>query len=140
MVIDFDTTFYFHREGTNVLFGMGDPSEPWSFDQTVDMGVLEKIAPVAMTRLPVLVEAPLSHAWAGLYEMSPDAMPIIGPVSGLEGMYLIGGFSGHGFQHAPAAGRIIADLIAGKTPDHDISFFAYERLLSGQRVGEKNVV
>jgi sarcosine oxidase subunit beta len=141
MVIDFETTFYFHREGEGVLFGMGDPDEPFGFDQEVSWDVLEKVAPVAQRRLPALADAPISHAWAGLYEMTPDAMPILGGVSGLEGFFVIGGFSGHGFQHAPAAGRVVADLVAGRDPGMDLRPFAYERFeRAGALAGEANVV
>jgi sarcosine oxidase subunit beta len=141
MVIDFETTFYFHREGANLLFGMGDSAERFGFDSEVKWEVLEKVAPVATRRLPVLADAPIVHAWAGLYEMTPDAMPILGAVGSLEGFYMIGGFSGHGFQHAPAAGRIVADLIAGKDPGMDLSPFAFERFeRAGALVGEVNVV
>ena len=145
MVIDFETTFYFHREGANLLFGMGDPTERPGYDQEVDWDVLEMIAPVATRRLPVLADAPIAHAWAGLYEMSPDAMPILGPAGGLDGFHLIGGFSGHGFQHAPAAGRIVADLIAGRDPGTDLSPFSFERFSEvegrvGAAAGEANVV
>jgi sarcosine oxidase subunit beta len=141
MVIDFETTFYFHREGEGVLFGMGDPDEPFSFDQDVNWDVLEKVAPVAQRRLPALADAPISHAWAGLYEMSPDAMPILGGVTGLDGFFVIGGFSGHGFQHAPAAGRVVADLVAGRDPGMDLRPFAYERFDGvGALAGEANVV
>jgi sarcosine oxidase subunit beta len=141
MVIDFETTFYFHREGEGVLFGMGDPDEPFGFDQEVSWDVLEKVAPVAQRRLPALADAPISHAWAGLYEMTPDAMPILGGVSGLDGFFMIGGFSGHGFQHAPAAGRVVADLVAGRDPGMDLRPFAYERF-DGVHApkGEANVV
>ena len=141
MVIDFETTFYFHREGEGVLFGMGDPDEPFGFDQDVSWDVLEKVAPVAQRRLPALADAPISHAWAGLYEMSPDAMPILGGVRSLEGFYTIGGFSGHGFQHAPAAGRVVADLVAGRDPGLDLSPFAHGRFeRAGALTGEANVV
>ena len=139
MVIDFESTFYFHREGDGVLFGMGDPDEPFGFDQEVSWDVLEKVAPVAQSRLPVLADAPIAHAWAGLYEMSPDAMPILGE-AGLDGFYMIGGFSGHGFQHAPAAGRIVADVVAGRDPGMDLTPFAFERLGAGELQGEANVV
>jgi len=140
MVIDFDTTFYFHREGANVLWGMGDPSEPIGFDSEVNLDVLEKIAPVAAGRLPALADAPLAHAWAGLYEMTPDAMPILGGVPDLDGFFVIGGFSGHGFQHAPAAGRILADLISGRDPGMDLAPFRFERLIAGRSSGEANVI
>jgi len=140
MVIDFDTTFYFHREGANLLFGMGDPTEPIGFDSEVNLDVLEKIAPVAAVRLPALADAPLAHAWAGLYEMTPDAMPILGGVPDLGGFFVIGGFSGHGFQHAPAAGRILAGLISGRDPEMDLAPFRFERLIAGKTSGEANVI
>ena len=140
MVIDFETTFYFHREGAGLLFGMGDPDEPYGYGQEVDWDVLEKVAPVAARRLPVLADAPIAHAWAGLYEMTPDAMPILGPAGELDGFHVIGGFSGHGFQHAPAAGRVVAALVAGADPGMDLSPFAYARFGSGALAGEGNVV
>jgi sarcosine oxidase subunit beta len=139
MVIDAASSFYFHREGAGLLFGMGDPDEPSSFEQSVDWAVLEKIAPVAARWLPALPELPIARAWAGLYEMTPDAMPIIGPC-GVEGLFAIAGFSGHGFQHAPAAGRILADVITGRDPDFDLSPFAFDRFAGARRSGERNVV
>ncbi len=127
MVIDFETTFYFHREGANMLFGMGDPKEPSGFDTTVNWEFLERITPVAVRRLPALADAAVSHAWAGLYEITPDAMPIIGSVEEVTGLFLINGFSGHGFQHSPAAGRILADVIAGRDSGFDLSPFDFRR-------------
>ena len=109
LVIDFESTFYFHREGGGLLFGMGDPDERPGFDITVRWDFLPKVIEVAMQRLPALADAAVSHAWAGLYEMTPDHNPIIGPSMDVDGFYTIAGFSGHGFQHAPAAGRILAD-------------------------------
>ena len=141
MVIDFDTTFYFHREGANLLFGMGDPDERPGFDTTVDWAVLEKIAPVAERRLPVLAsDVAIAHAWAGLYEMTPDAMPIIGSAHEPEGLYVIAGFSGHGFQHSPAAGRMLADLISGRDPQCDLTPFALDRFERPAAAGEIGVV
>jgi len=140
MVIDFGTTFYFHREGAGVLFGMGDPDEAPTFDTTVQWDFAAKVTDVAARRLPALGDAPISHAWAGLYEMSPDGNPIIGPASGVDGLFLIDGFSGHGFQHSPAAGRILADLIAGRDPQMDLAPFAHDRFARGAATGERYVV
>jgi len=140
MVIDFGTTFYFHREGAGVLFGMGDPDETPTFDTTVQWDFAAKVTDVAARRLPALADAPISHAWAGLYEMSPDGNPIIGPAAGVDGLFLINGFSGHGFQHSPAAGRIVADLIAGRDPKTDLSPFAHDRFVKGADSGERYVV
>lgn len=140
MVIDFETTFYFHREGANLLFGMADREEQPGFDLSVNWEFLERVTPIAVRRLPALADASISHAWAGLYEMTPDAMPIIGPAGDPEGYYMITGFSGHGFQHSPAAGRILADVIAGRDPQFDLTPFAYARFAKGETEREANVV
>jgi sarcosine oxidase, subunit beta len=91
-------------------------------------------------RLPALADASISHAWAGLYEMTPDANPIIGPTSELAGFYLINGFSGHGFQHSPAAGRILADVITGRDPGSDLTAFSADRCAAGFSGAERYVV
>jgi sarcosine oxidase subunit beta len=140
MVIDFETTFYAHREGAGLLFGMGDPGETPTFDTTVQWDFLPEVIEVAVRRLPALADASISHAWAGLYEVSPDANPIIGPACGVDGLFLINGFSGHGFQHSPAAGRILADLIGGRDPAFDLTAFAAGRFATGAAAGERYVV
>jgi heterotetrameric sarcosine oxidase beta subunit len=141
MVIDFETTFYFHREGAGILFGMSDSEEPSSYNTSVKWEFLENVTRVAMKRLPCLVEAGIAHAWAGLYEVTPDAMPIIGPANDVEGFYMIAGFSGHGFQHSPAAGRILADIIVRKAPaDFDVAPFSFDRFSQGMKERESNVV
>jgi sarcosine oxidase subunit beta len=140
MVIDFDTTFYFHREGAGLLFGMGDPDETPTFDTTVQWDFLPQVIDVAVQRLPALADASISHAWAGLYEVTPDANPIIGPAPGVEGLFLINGFSGHGFQHSPAAGRILADVIAEHDPRFDLAPFDLRRFASSDVTGERYFV
>jgi sarcosine oxidase subunit beta len=140
LVIDFATSFYFHREGGGLLFGMGDPAERPGFDTTVRWDFLPEVVEAGVSRLPALADAVVSHAWAGLYEMTPDAMPIIGPAAGCDGFYVIAGFSGHGFQHSPAAGRVLADLIAGRDPGLDLSPFALERFAAGTPTAERHFV
>ncbi len=139
MVIDFDSTFYFHREGAGLLFGMGDRSERPGFDTTVRWDFLPEVTETAVRRLPALAEASVTHAWAGLYEMTPDHNPVIGSL-GVEGFYAIAGFSGHGFQHAPAAGRLLADVMLGRDPGMDLSPFAFARFAGGAAKGEHHVV
>jgi sarcosine oxidase, subunit beta len=140
MVIDFDTTFYFHREGAGVLFGMGDRHETPTFDTTVQWDFLPQVIEVAVKRLPALAAASISHAWAGLYEVTPDGNPIIGGVPEVDGLFLINGFSGHGFQHSPAAGRILADVIAGREAGFDLTPFAPGRFDGRPGEGERYVV
>jgi sarcosine oxidase subunit beta len=140
MVIDFESTFYFHREGGGLLFGMGDPDEQPGFDITVRWDFLPKVIEVAVRRLPALADAAVSHAWAGLYEMTPDHNPIIGAAHEVSGFYTAAGFSGHGFQHSPAAGRLLADLIVGRDPAFDLAPFAPGRFAAHSVNAELNVV
>jgi sarcosine oxidase, subunit beta len=140
LVIDFESTFYFHREGPGLLFGMGDPDETPGFDMTVKWDFLPRVTEVAIKRLPAMADAAVSHAWAGLYEMTPDHNPIIGASPDIQGFYTIAGFSGHGFQHAPAAGRILADLMTDRDPKFDLSPFTFERFQHSVRSAELNVV
>jgi sarcosine oxidase subunit beta len=140
MVIDAETTFYFHREGEGVLMGMGDPAEQPSFNDEVDWAFLEKLTATGVARYPALAEASILSAWAGLYEVTPDHNALLGPTPELEGFFLATGFSGHGFMHGPIIGEIIADLIVGRQPSIDISAFRPDRFSDESEATEVNVV
>jgi glycine/D-amino acid oxidase-like deaminating enzyme len=142
LVIDADTTFYFHREGEGVLMGMGGLDEKASFDTRVDERfIAEELLPTAVKVFPPLEEADLRYRWAGLYEMTPDRLPIIGEAPGVVGLYLANGFSGHGFQHAPVVGKLLAEMILeGKARTADISSLGLERFSRGPVVPERHVV
>jgi len=72
--------------------------------------------------------------------MTPDHNAIIGPSEDIDGFYCIAGFSGHGFQHSPAAGRVLADVIAGRDPKFDLVPFALSRFAARTVRGEANIV
>ncbi|MFB3738982.1 MAG: NAD(P)/FAD-dependent oxidoreductase [Candidatus Velamenicoccus archaeovorus] len=142
LVIDAGTSFYVHREGQGVLMGMGGRDERPSFDTTVDRRfVEEELFPTAVRVFPPLAEAEARTMWAGLYEMTPDRHPILGPVEGLEGLYLANGFSGHGFQHAPVVGKLLAEMIVeGRATTVDVSALSLERFGRGELIRESHVV
>ena len=142
LVIDAATSFYFHREGAGVLMGMGSPDERPSFDLAPDEAfVAESLLPTALRVFPPLEAAAIEHSWVGLYEMTPDRHPILGPAPGLEGFYLANGFSGHGFQHAPIVGKLLAEMIVGGgARTVDVSSLGLERFERGELVREGHVV
>jgi sarcosine oxidase subunit beta len=140
MVIDFESTFYFHREGGGVLFGMGDPNEMSTFDTTVQWDFLPQVVEVAVKRLPALADASVSHAWAGLYEVTPDAHPIFGG-SPVKGFTICAGFSGHGFMHGPVAGKLMTEYILdGEFSTVDVSMLDLARFEEARLIKEYNVV
>jgi glycine/D-amino acid oxidase-like deaminating enzyme len=77
---------------------------------------------------PVFKNATIAQRWAGLIDVTPDAVPVISPIETLPGFYLASGFSGHGFGIGPAAGRLIADMVAGDSPIVDPRPFRFDRL------------
>jgi glycine/D-amino acid oxidase-like deaminating enzyme len=141
LVIDTANMFFFHREGDGLLMSIS-PREPKTTFETVpdDRWVAEELLPYAVTILPALADAALAHTWVGLYEMSPDHDAILGPVDGLEGLQLAAGFSGHGFQHAPIVGKVLAELATGAGPTVDVSSLRLGRFAAGEALLETHVV
>jgi sarcosine oxidase subunit beta len=91
----------------------------------------------AIYRVPALEKARIARGWAGLYEISPDHHAILGRVPEVEGFILANGFSGHGFQHSPAVGKAISELIVdGEATTIDISSLSIERFEKGEWIAE----
>ena len=118
LTIDFTTSFYFHSEGDGIAFGGREPT-------------LEEVAPHAGRRLPALLELPVQSTWWGYYEVSPDHNAIVGEAAEPSRFLYATGFSGHGFQQAPAVGEYLADLVVGRPPELDLTPFSLERFASG---------
>ncbi len=137
MIIEHETGFHFRRRGERIVIAMHDPAPRWSFDAVVDQSVfgdrLERLA----DRYEPAVGATIERAWAGLYDMTPDAHPVIGPAG--EGVYAACGFSGHGFMQSPAVGRAVAQELLGSEPDVDLSPYRLTRF-AGEAVFPEEVV
>jgi sarcosine oxidase subunit beta len=140
-VIDFDQSLYFHPEGEGLLTGMSNLNEKVGFDQSVDSEWELVHFEAAMERLPLLEQAGVANRWAGLYEVSPDAHPILGRIPQVQGLYCIAGFSGHGFMHGPICGLLLAEeILDGAAHTLDISSLYIDRFEQGESIVEYNVV
>lgn len=124
---EYEVGWYIRREGPGVLIGMGavesdeeDPQVDWSFFDVVGEHI--------MHRAPVLADAEIENAWAGLRPMTPDEKPILGQAPHLPGFFNDCGWDGHGVMHAPIGGLLMAELILdGKATSADVSPFRLER-------------
>ena len=86
-------------------------------------------------RVPSLAEAGIAGGVTGVYDMTPDARPLLGRVPGLDGLIVAAGFSGMGFKIAPAVGESIAGLIAGPPPGSvDLTPFRPSRFDEGMPI------
>jgi sarcosine oxidase subunit beta len=143
MVVDMGTGFHYRPEGLGLLLAWNDPEETPGFKTEFDPAFIEKILTRGVERLPCLEHAEVNphRAWAGLYEMTPDHHPVLGPVAAIPGLYLANGFSGHGIMHSPATGRILADLILKGTTDLiDAEPLNIDRFASGRLLHEPVVL
>lgn len=139
MTIDMATGFHFRPEGRGVLLAWNDPEEVPGFKTNFDPAFIEKVLVRAVDRVPCFeaLEVNPKRAWAGLYEMTPDHYPILGPVLQVPGFHLANGFSGHGVMHSPATGKVLADLILkGRSDLIDARALDLARFAEGRQIYE----
>jgi sarcosine oxidase subunit beta len=113
LVIDRGSGFYVRTEGRGLLMSPGDAEDVGSFERTppVDWGMLEQTVEKAVRRVPALERAAVRSAWAGLRPLTPDDHAILDWAPGVDNLFCAVGFCGHGFQHSPAAGLTVAELL-----------------------------
>jgi sarcosine oxidase subunit beta len=139
-VIDFAQSLYFHREGESLLTGMSNPNQKSGFDQSIDKEWELNAIEAATKRMPMLEHAGRIAGWAGLYEVTPDAHPIFGHTP-VEGLWIVAGFSGHGFMHGPIAGKLMSEFILeGKARTVDVSMLDLARFDENRCIREYNVI
>src|SRR2546430_17493962 len=105
---------------------MGGPAVAPGADTRVEWSFLDGITAVAQRRWPPLLDARVKTGWAGLYENTPDFQPLIGPLQ--PGLWIAGGFSGHGFMMAPVIGRWLAEWMLQTAPPAELGAVAAEPL------------
>jgi len=136
MVVEAETGFHFRRRGSRLVLAMPDPEPRWTFDAVVDETLFDDRLERLARRFPPAAGLTIADAWAGLYDMTPDAHPILGRVG--DGVYAACGFSGHGFMQGPAAARAIAEEILDGGSSLDLSPYRLERF--DERVSPETVV
>jgi glycine/D-amino acid oxidase-like deaminating enzyme len=111
----------------------------WALDETTPFeavrvldpkpkeGILAEARDVLSRVFPAFANLQVASSWAGLMDVTPDAVPVIDAVKRIPGFFVATGFSGHGFGIGPGAGRLMADLVAGDTPVVDPKPFRLDR-------------
>jgi glycine/D-amino acid oxidase-like deaminating enzyme len=137
MVVEEETGFHFRRRDQTLRLAMTEPKPRWTDRAEVDDALVEDWRRRLASRYPTAAGAPVVRAWAGLYDMTPDAHPIIGWVG--DGVYAACGFSGHGFMQSPAVGRAVAEELIHGESQLDLSSYRLERF-SGEEVFPETLV
>jgi sarcosine oxidase, subunit beta len=137
MVIE-ETGFHFRRVPSGGLrLAMGEPTARWGFETAVDERLVEDWLERLARRYPAAAGVGVERSWGGLYDMTPDAHPILGRVA--DGVYAACGFSGHGFMQSPAVGRAVAEEILFGESGADLTPFRLERF-AGETVFPETLV
>ena len=100
--------------------------EPKSHQTNLNFKQLSKNIKVACSLFPIIKKATILRAWAGIEGYTPDKLPIISPGRG-EGVFHAFGFSAHGFQMAPAVGKILSDIIVNNSNNYILDAFRVDR-------------
>jgi sarcosine oxidase subunit beta len=149
MVIDMSNGFHFRPEArelaaAGVLLAWPDEAETTGFKTDFDPLFTGKVFRRARERVPHLLDGATlneSRCRAGLYELTPDHHAIIGEAPGVGGLFLANGFSGHGVMHAPATGRLLAELILnGRAELIDVRALGAERFAAGHLIEETSIL
>lgn len=140
MIMSFAGNIYLQQEpGGEFIMGYG-PKEHHSYDMSSTWDFVETMCRKATHYLPYLKNVRIVRQWAGLYEMSPDAQPILGKADEVEGVYLATGFSGHGFMFGPITGQLMAEYILGLPTTIPIDKLDVGRFKRGELIHEPSVV
>ena len=138
MTIEAESGFHFRRRGDRLVLAMTDAEPRWGWEESVDESVYNDRLARLVHRFPPAAGARIEDAWAGLYDMTPDAHPIVGLVA--EGVYAACGFSGHGFMQAPAVGEAVAQELLEGGSTLDLSPYRLERFAGGATFPETLVL
>ena len=122
--------------GRQLMIGDTGDGEPLSAPDTrqgdVPLDHVAHLGEMLGRRVPSFADAGLAHSWTGVYDVTPDWNPVLGPLPGVEGLHVAFGFSGHGFKLSPIVGRLVAQSALGLPTDLPIEPYSIERFAKGR--------
>lgn len=115
-----------------------DEASPFEYNRVLDPVPAMDMTDGAFAKLkkafPVFEKAEISQRWAGMIDVTPDAIPVIDNIDAIPGFHVATGFSGHGFGIGPAAGKLMADIVTGRNPIVDRRDFRFSRFSDGSKI------
>jgi len=141
LVADLSDGLYFSQSiRGEIVGGIGNERVPEGPDQRSSARFLALYAKALTRACPRLGAVRILRQWAGLYDISPDANPIVGPVDKVDGFFLLSGFMGHGFMMAPVVGQRVAAQIARGTSGELFEHWSLARFATGRLLKEGMII
>jgi sarcosine oxidase subunit beta len=141
LVADLTDGLYFSQSTRGeIVGGVGQERVPSGHNQESSFAFLGKYARALTRACPVLRDVKVLRQWAGLYDITPDANPIVGEVDEVEGFFQASGFMGHGFMMAPVMGKRIAEQIVHPSDSELFARWNLRRFKEGKLLSEAMII
>ena len=141
LVADLADGLYFSQSTRGeIVGGIGQKRVAPGLNQDSSHAFLGLYARSLVRTCPVLASVRVLRQWAGCYDLTPDANPIVGPVDEVQGFYQASGFMGHGFMMAPIIGKLLAKEIATGTPEPRFQAWGLRRFREGKLLSESMIL
>lgn len=141
LIADLGNGLYFSQSTRGeIVGGVSNARVPAGDNQESSARFLALYARALLRVCPILGSVKILRQWAGLYDISPDKNPILGPVDELDGFFLASGFMGHGFMMAPVVGKLLAEHIAKGKPLSLFERWNLRRFKQGQLLDEGMII
>ncbi len=141
LVADLSDGLYFSQSTRGeIVGGIGQDRVPGGVNQDSSFAFLGRYARALTSACPILGGVKVLRQWAGCYDLTPDANPIVGPVDGVESFYQASGFMGHGFMMAPVVGKLIAEYIVEEVPLPMFERWNLRRFKEGKLLSESMII
>ncbi len=136
-ILDGPLDLYFRIEGSSLTLigtGSGEPADPDAYSETTTAAHVERVGERIARRFPAMHDAGVRRSLVGIYDMTPDDLPVLDRVPGTDGLFCAVGFCGHGFKISPAVGAVMAELITtGGSLALDLDLVRFTRFAEGQQ-------
>lgn len=141
LVADLDTGLYFSQSMRGeIVGGISNEQVPQGINQDSSSRFLGLYARALTETVPLLGRVKVLRQWAGCYDLTPDANPIVGPVDEVEGFHQASGFMGHGFMMAPVMGKLIAQWLVEREPLPLFERWNLRRFKEGRLLSEGMII
>jgi sarcosine oxidase subunit beta len=141
LVADLSDGLYFSQSTRGeIVGGIGNAYVPEGLNQESSHAFLGRYARALVRACPALGDVKVLRQWAGCYDLTPDANPIVGPVEGVEGFHQASGFMGHGFMMAPVVGKRLAAVVDGDALPPDFERWSLRRFKEGKLLSEGMII
>ena len=141
LVAELENGLYFSQSMRGeIVGGISNEHVPDGLDQRSSHRFLSLYARALTRAVPRLHDVKVLRQWAGCYDLTPDANPVVGPVDEVDEFHQASGFMGHGFMMAPIIGKLLAESVAKRAVHPTLAPWSLRRFKEGKLLSEGMII